>query len=116
MVFGGRSPSYSGGQTSELVLKVQSTKVPVTSLKFRGISAVRGGDSIRAKIPRYEKREIFRNVMEPMCGDNDMTREGYFPRDAYNPEEEAIEITILRGNGISVRTDRAVDYARFERR
>ncbi|OGI88481.1 hypothetical protein A2995_00845 [Candidatus Nomurabacteria bacterium RIFCSPLOWO2_01_FULL_33_24] len=56
MMIGGESPVYHGGLTTKLILQVTPNHIslPVRTLVFPGYSIVKGGDSIVAKIPRYE--------------------------------------------------------------
>jgi len=119
MIFGGRSPEYQGGYTSDLVLGVISRdNLPITSLRFKGISAVRRGDFILAKIPRYEEAKSFRHLGESICGgEDDLTKTVYLPRQEYNAEEEAIEIQIIETKHMQrLRTDRSVNYQKFAKR
>ena len=112
MRMGGRSPVYDGGFTSELVLKVlpQNAGVPVRTLNFEGFSAVRAGDKILARIPRYGQEELD----QPMFGNRfERPREVlYFDR-KFEEKECAIEIGILGSSKEVLRTDRAVGYGKF---
>lgn len=110
--YDGYSPVYDGGFTSKLALKVTADNkvVPVTTLKFDGISAVRAGDYISAKIPRY--REERANGPSPCYGCYGTERLFYVDRD-FKPEESAIELTILSRDGEVLRRDRAVNYKEF---
>ncbi len=109
MRLGGRSPVYEGGLRSRLVLQVSPNDDPalvVRILKFDGISAVRAGDMISAKIPRYEEKTV--NPVLP----EDQYNEGnvfYLDRD-FKPEESAIELAILSKDRTILRTERATGY------
>lgn len=100
---------YSGSLTSKLVLKVtpDNQDIPVRSLNFDGNSSVRPGDYINAKIPKYKEKKVI-----PNCSGSCFSQDHifYFDRD-FNPEESAIELTILSEKG--KRTDRAVNYKDF---
>ncbi len=106
MVFGGKSPFYRGGLTSGLILTVtpDNENIPVRKLSFYGISIVRGGDSISAKIPRYEEKAV---------GPNSGTHRLFYLDRAFNTEESAIELAILSNDRKILRIDRSVDYKEF---
>ncbi len=119
------SPSRIGGPASDsqqtgyrvfvdLTVKAVDATIPVQKLMFNGYSAVRAGDTIDAKIPRYRSE---RNV------DYSGSYEGatldlprllsYFDRE-YNPSEIAVELQILSSDGKKVlRTERSVLYKTF---
>ncbi len=106
---GGIPPVCSGGFTSKLVLKVtpNNRDIPVRTLNFDGNSAVRPGDYIIAKIPKYKEKKVSLGYFGS-CFSQD--RIFYFDRD-FNPEEFAIELIIPSEKG--KRTDRAVNYENF---
>jgi hypothetical protein len=110
MRMGGRSLSHDTGYTSRLVLKVtpDDPKIPVHSLTFDGISSVRVGDYISAKIPRYEEKVVYGTPQNMF----DKGERSLYVDRAFKPEEVAIELSILN-SGKVLRTDRAVDYSRF---
>lgn len=107
---GGRSPVYSGGFSSSLVLQVTpyNPGVPVKILNFKGISAVRAGDVISAQIPRYEEKRFGFGIRN----DYDQGSVFYLDRE-FKPEESAIELAILSDAGKVLRRDRAVNYKLF---
>jgi len=113
MSFGGSSPVYRGGFTSRLVLKVSpdNRDVPVATLNFDGLSVVKAGDYIAAQIPRFEEKRIGTGFHSRPY---DRDKVFYFDRD-FNPEESAIELTLLSTDGNVLRKDRAVNYKKFSK-
>ena len=111
MRFGGSSPVYNGGFTSRLVLKVSPNNqdVPITALNFDGLSVVKAGDYISAQIPRFEEKRV---GTEFLSESYDRDRVFYFDRD-FEPEESAIELTLLSADGNVLRRDRSVNYKSF---
>lgn len=109
--FGGRSPVYSGGFTSKLVLKVlaDNQDVPVTTLNFDGFSVVKAGDYISAQIPRFEEKRVGTGFHSRPY---DRDRVFYFDRN-FNPEESAIELALFSNDGNVLRRDRSVNYKSF---
>ncbi len=108
---GGTSPVYSGGYTIQTNLDVISddSQVPVKKLIFAGITSVRKGDNILARIPRYDKIRKFWM--------NDEDESYHVPRE-YRELEQAMEIgtfgpnTSIQTDEI-VRTDRSAIYSKF---
>jgi len=111
MMIGGRSPVYRGGFTSRLVLKVSpdNQDVPVATLNFDGISVVKAGDYIAAQIPKFEEKRVETGFHS---GPYNKDRVFYFDR-SFNPEESAIELTLISPYGDVLRRDRSVDYKNF---
>ncbi len=108
-LIGKPSPVYEAGFTSKLVLKVSpDNPIPVRTLNFAGVSIVRAGDYISAKIPKYEEKRVASSHVGPYYRDKVV----YCDRD-FNPEESAIELSILSKDGRVLRRDRAVNYKRF---
>ncbi len=110
IVLGGKCPVYEGGLTTRLVLGVtpDNKSVPVRTLSFSGISAVRAGDRVSARIPRYLE-ETVTGVYSRQYGNS---RVFYLDR-GFNAEESSIELAILSEDGKVLREDRAVDYRDF---
>ena len=105
--FGTSIPSYETGFTLKQILTVLPyNQIPVRTLIFNGISPVKAGDYISAKIPVCERKEI------SGVGPLDSNRVFYFDRN-FTTEESAIELSILAPDGTVLRTDRSVDYKRF---
>ncbi len=104
-------PGYEGGFTSRLVLKVTPVRqdVPVRTLIFDGISIVKAGDYIAAKIPKFEEKRL---EDEFYFGPYERRKVFYFDRD-FNSEEHAIELSILSKDGNILRKDRAINYKDF---
>jgi len=112
IVVGGHSPSYEGGYTSKLTLRVVPLNLPnpVKELEFHGYSIVKAGDLILAKIPRYEEKKLVTSLFYGPFN----TGEKIFLLDRdYNPLEKAIELTLLSPNGDVLRRERSVDYHRY---
>ncbi len=103
MMIGGESPVYYGGLTTKLILKVTPDHIslPVRTLIFPGYSIVKGGDSIVAKIPRYETKNFLSG------------RRTFYLDRVFRQEEECIEIKVLSENGKILRRDRSMDYENF---
>ena len=78
------------------------TSLPVRTLVFPGYSIVKGGDSIIAKIPRYEEKHASIHSL----------RTFYLDR-AFRQDEECIELAILSENGKILRRDRSMSYGEF---
>jgi hypothetical protein len=116
---GGSSPSYTGGYVIEVKLEVHPADsiIPVRKLNFSGYTAVMAGDSIAAKIPRFEEKTehqlgaLFFDNRDPRYGTNHF----YFDR-KYCAEESAIEISILDNNNKVLRTERSIEYGNFQKR
>jgi len=110
MIIGGRSGSYSAGQSTRTTLTVRPERaIPVKTLIFEGPTALRKGDRISATIPRYESH----GDEERRFLDNLLPRVIYTDR-PYKSKEEAIEIkTFSINKGEAVRTDRSANYKRF---
>ncbi|RLE39592.1 hypothetical protein DRJ17_00140 [Candidatus Woesearchaeota archaeon] len=111
MVFGGKPPVYKGGFTLRLLLRVspENPDIPIRTLIFDGVSVVRVGDCISAKIPKYEKKRIYSGFHSGPC---DRDRVFYLDRD-FNPEESAIELALISADGKVLRRDRAINYKNF---
>ncbi|MDD5054588.1 MAG: hypothetical protein PHT91_03540 [Candidatus Nanoarchaeia archaeon] len=110
--FGSAMSTYNGGFASKLVLDVlpDNQSIPVNTLHFRGFSAVRAGDNICAKMPKFkEVNEYPPRLEDPLR----KKRVFYVDRD-FLPEESAIELAVLSDNGDILRIDRAVDYKNFK--
>ena len=108
-IIGGPSPKYSGGDISELVLKVEAldSPVPIKEILFSGNSPLLSGNIIRAKIPAYLEKKL------ELFYDSDMPElKAYVPR-PFNQREKAIEIQILGENNKVIRTDRSTDCDSF---
>ncbi|MBI2666217.1 hypothetical protein HYX13_01255 [Candidatus Woesearchaeota archaeon] len=105
------SPNYPSGYTSRLTLNVtpENIDIPVRTIIFEGISSVRAGEYVFAKIPRYEKK-IQRMGFD--FGFHEESEVFYLNR-SFNSEESAIELTLLSAEGNGVRRDRAVNYHNF---
>jgi len=109
IIIGGKSPSYEGGFTSNLTLKVTpDNAIPVRTLNFKGSSVVRAGDYISAEILRCDERKIMEGFGRPYHQED---KTFYFDR-KFMPEETAIELAILSDDGKVLRRDRAVGYIR----
>ena len=110
IVFGGKCPVYKGGFTARLVLGVtpDNKSVPVRALSFCGISAVRAGDRVSARIPRY----LEETVTDIYSRQYNNSRVFYLDR-GFNAKESSIELAILSDDGKILREDRAVNYRDF---
>ena len=108
------SRSYTAGYASRLELKVKpiDETIPIDTLYFKGMSGVRRGDYISAKIPKYKTESVY---VHPVNIYDDGNREFYFDR-PFNTEESAIELKILSKDKKVLRTDKSVDYDLFEKR
>ncbi len=111
---GEHSSAHPAGHTSGLVLKVtaEDASIPVKELIFSGFSAVRGGDRVKALIPRYAAESEESYGLGLFSGENTPTHNVDRP---YQPEEHAIELTIMEADR-EVRIDRSVDYWNFVRK
>lgn len=115
IVFGGKSPVYHGGLTSRLILTVtpDNENTPVRKLTFDGISAVRGGDRISAKMPKYEEKFVGPSISMLLQRNAHNIHRAFYLDRSFNTEESAIELAILSDDRKILRTDRAVDYKDF---
>lgn len=109
----GSSPVYDTGYRSELVLKVKpkDKSLPINTLKFDGFSDVKAGNYIKATIPLFEEIPTYLHHSYLRHSNVD----GYASRKC-TERESAIEIAILDKNLRVLRTDRSVDYNRFQKR
>ncbi len=105
-VIGGRSPSYKGGYASRLILNVSpdNKAIPVNLITFDGFSAVKAGDYISAKIPRYA---------EELCNPMRKGKKVFYFDRPFRNNESAIEIALLSAEGEVLRRERSVDFRRF---
>ena len=106
IVMGGEGWSRETGYVGKTILEVEpfNKEVPIKRLYFMGFSSVRAGDVVEAKIPKYKKV-----IEEYLPGEPPEDYKYYIPKDKFDEEERAIEISILNGDRI-VRTERAADY------
>ena len=102
------------GFMSKLVMDVTpgDKDNPIRTLIFNGISPVKAGDYISAQIPRYKEEKVNSGFYSSPF---EKERVFYFDR-KFNPEEIAIELTLLSENGDIIRIDRAVNYNKFVNR
>ncbi len=128
--YGGRSSTYSGGYTSEVHLQVtpEDHASPIKELIFKGVSAVRGGDYIIARIPCYtEVNAEYNRRMKSYGAPEKQVKPVYIDR-KLNPSEQAIELNIILREGdletrlgedfasdAIIRTERSVDYEKFKK-
>ena len=146
-VIGGKIPMYNGGFTLTTILDVTDRhagrpvfpRLPVIKINFAGLSPVRAGDIISAKIPKYETWIIQERTV-PLLG----TSQALYKEDdkfyallrssdieggcnigsgerlhinrEFKPEERAIELSILDSNMRVLRVDRAIDYDRYQKK
>jgi hypothetical protein len=112
MVMGARSPTYEGGFTSQLVLKVSpdNKNIPIKSIIFNGFSIIKAGDYIAAQILKYETE-----IITPRYSGNGNKRFFYIDRD-FNIEEDAIELALLSEDGSILRKDRSINYRNFTKK
>lgn len=117
IVVGGSSSSYKSGFTANSSLFVIPTNlnVPVRQLIFRGHSALKGGDYIRAVIPCYDKEE-FTSLFGLIPGyyERGHSQIFYLER-ALKEEESAIELVLLDKEKRSLRTERSVNYNKYQK-
>ncbi len=78
--------------------------IPIETLVFKGYSPVIAGNSITAKVARYDLEK---------AGPTKWHTSIYFARNKWNKEESAIEIIIWDEEGDAMRTDEAKDYKKF---
>jgi hypothetical protein len=110
MVFGGSSPTYSGGHSQITLLEVipRNDDIPVENLTFKGMSTACAGDWIITKIPRIG------DTISYFLGCNSAKQ--YTDR-KYNKSEKAIEIIIKKGNNSEIlRTERSADYENYQKK
>lgn len=111
-IIGGRNYSSSTGYQTKLTLELAGNNFGIKRLIFDGNSGVRGGDSIRALVPKYEERKIEDDSYGcGCCGDRKKTF--YLPREKFGEEEEAVEIEVLTASKKILRVDRAIEYRNF---
>lgn len=130
VVYGGRSSTYSGGYTSDVHLQVtpEDLASPIRELIFKGVSVVRGGDYIMARIPCYTEVNAEYNQRMRSLGALEKQKKPIYVNRDLNPTEQAIELNIiLRGEDLEarigedytsdaiLRTERSVDYNRFKK-
>ena len=112
IMIGGISPSYSGGFTSRLTLKVSpdNQDIPIRTLTFDGFSIIKAGDYISAQIPKYKEERKLEFLP------NTYNKEGIFYVDRdFDTKETAIELALLSNEGETLRKDRAINYKTFTR-
>ena len=114
MRFGGISPVYRGGYTSELILQVtpDNNEAAIRTLTFKGISSVQRGDYISAQIARYQEKNV--GWVENEEG-NRVGGLFYIDRE-FKPEESVIELSLLTEERCILRSDRAINYNTFFRK
>ncbi len=122
LVMGGHISQVNGGYTFGLQLSVvaEDVEVPTNRLIFNGYSPVMSGHLIETKIPRYEnkpnpKRASPQEMERAWRSKNPLLlppTEIYVDR-PFREEELAIELTILSGDGSSLRTDRGAEYGNY---
>jgi hypothetical protein len=109
-MFGGRSPKYDTGYSSNVILIVMPERdIPVRTLIFGGNFPGLAGYRISAKIPRY----IEKTVSESMKLPKEKGEEIFYIDREFGAREESIELSILSKDGRIIRTDRSVDYKTF---
>jgi len=109
---GGPSPSYDTGYAAKTIIEVTPLckEVPVEKLCFYGVSTVRAGDKIIAKMPVYDEKVIaYPDPISP----TGFSKSLYFER-PYKQEEEAIEIKILGDEKDKIsRIERSATYRNY---
>lgn len=109
---GSSSDGYTAGYSTltRLTVKPIDSRIPITSIEFKGPTSVKAGDAIHAVISRHETHEGDRNF------DDYTPRNILYTDREYRPNEEAIEIKILSAVFKKVvRTERSVNYNEFKK-
>ena len=106
---GSKATSYETGIITELYIDViPRTNTPIRELVFKGNSAVRTGDYIKALIPACS--EDAENASES----SELPRNSYLYQRPYNSTERAIELKIIDPYSLMLlRTDRSAEYDRI---